>query len=83
MRQIYVRVHTHTSGVTSNMLSVGTSDDFCCSLTALFHKEQKKKSRVLSNFSITVSYVICVLYLHSTECFTGKRGLGGKYLLYE
>ena len=40
------------------MLSAGTSDVFCCSLTALFHKEQKKKYRVLSNFSTTVSYVI-------------------------
>ena len=24
-----------------------------------------------------------VLYLHSTECFTGKRGLDGNDLLYE
>ena len=82
MRQTYVCVHTHTSGVTSNILSAGTSDGFCCSFTALFHIEQKQKYRVLSNFSTTVSYVICVI-LASTECFTGKRGLGGNDLLYE
>ena len=46
------------------MLSAGTSDGFCCSLTALFHKEQKKKKvRVRSNFSTTVSYVIYVFIL--------------------
>ena len=37
--------HTHRSGVTSNMLSAGTSGVFCCSLTALFHKEHKKSIR--------------------------------------
>ena len=54
--------HTHHSGVTSNMLSAGTSDDLCCLLTALFDKAQKRKYRLLSNFSTTVSYVIlCVI----------------------
>ena len=61
-RQTYVCVHTHTSGV-SNILSAGTSDDFCCSLTAPFHKEQKKKYRLVSNYRqwqycTAVSYVI-------------------------
>ena len=41
MRQTYVCFHTHTSGVTPNILSAGTSDGFCCSLTALLHKEHK------------------------------------------
>ena len=43
----------------------------------------ENKYRVLSNFSTTtVSYVICVvLYLHSTESFTGERGLDGNYML--
>ena len=46
-------------------------------------KNRKKKFRVLSNFSTTVSSVIYVcIYLHSTECFTGERGLDENHLLY-
>ena len=84
MRWTYVCVQTHTSGVTSNMLSAGTSDGFCCSLTALFHKEQKKKYRVLSNFSTTVSYVIYAFILaqHRVLYCTGERGLDENHLLY-
>ena len=53
---------------------------------ALFHKEQKKKYRVLSNFSsTTVSYVIYIytcLFLHSAPSCTGERGLDENHLLY-
>ena len=45
--------------------------------------EKKSIDRVLSNFSTTVSYVIYVFILaHSTECFTGERGLDENDLLY-
>ena len=65
------------------MLSAGTSDGFCCSLTALFHKEQKKKYRVLSNFSTTVSYVIYVFILAQHRVlYRGERGLDENHLLY-
>ena len=43
----------------------------------------EKKYRVLSNFSTTVSYVICVIPMHYRQCFTGKRGLDGNDLLYK
>ena len=51
---------------------------------ALFHKEQKKKYRVLSNFSTTVSYVIYVFILaqHRVLYCTGERGLDENHLLY-
>ena len=44
-------------------------------------KNRKKKYRVLSNFSTTV-VTQYVLYLHSTECFTGERGLDENHMLY-
>ena len=56
---------------------------------ALLDKVQKKTytGRLLSNFNTTVGYMVrntCyVLYLHSTECFTGKRGLDRNDMLYE
>ena len=42
---------------------------------ALFHKEQKKKYRVLSNFSTTVSYVICNIRVYTC---TAPSALLGK-----
>ena len=79
---LYLCSHARHSGVTSNMLSAGTSDDLCCSLTALFDKAQKKKYSLLSNFNTTISYVMCVI-LAQHRVLTGKRGLDRIDMLYE
>ena len=54
-------------------------------LLLLSSTKNRKKYRVLFNFSTTVSYVIlCTILAHSTEgFFTGERGLEGTDLLYE
>ena len=55
-------VLTHTSGVTSNMLSAGTSDGWCCSLSALFHIAQKKYKLLFKSSVTVVSHVIGVMF---------------------
>ena len=65
MRQTYYFcVHTHTSGVNSNILSAGSSDRgfLLLSYFSLLQRTEKKY-QVLSNFSTSVSYVIICFIL--------------------
>ena len=48
-------------------------------------KNRKKKYRVLSNFSTTVSYYVIYVFIlaqHRVLCCTGERGLDENHMLY-